>query len=167
MRYNIAGPQVDGDVTHQRIELYRTTRRACECPAKTYQEGECKHMLAVKHGCGCPQTLWMVEPSQGRLRVCVEDRCEYGAILRQALENEGWIEIPDGILPRELCFICEAELLPGAASADLPALRYCHKGHHWMLPGCSRCAGFAAVSDLNGNLVCDVCAGHELLSVAI
>ena len=77
MRYNIAGPVVESGVTAERIKLYGTTPDRCRCPANNYGDGNCKHMQAIQIGCGCPETVWFVEPEKGRLYLCAEVRCEY------------------------------------------------------------------------------------------
>ena len=167
MRYTTSGPIVESGVTRERINIYSTTLSSCGCPAYTYHRGDCKHIKAAKHGCDCPETLWFVEPSQGRSHLCAEALCECSAILRQALLNDGWVEIPDGILPRTLCFICEFEILPHTTAEDLPSLRYCHNGKHWLLPRCSYCETEVIALDAGGSPVCASCADGALLLVAV
>ena len=135
MQYNIAGPTVDSDVDQDRIRRYYTTRSSCGCPANYFGKGVCKHLEAVKHGCPCPVTLWFAHQEYGRQLVCAETRCEYGAIYRQALYNEGWVDLRDGAMPRMLCHVCNAEVLPNQKDERGVSLRYCYNGEHWISVG--------------------------------
>lgn len=168
MRFNKPCPNMESDVTRERIAHYSTTQTSCQCMANRFNRGDCKHIAAVRHGCGCPETVWLVEPNQGRRSLCAEPRCEYGAILRQALMNEGWVEIPDGILPRSLCFVCEVEIAPRVPDEVGISLRYCHGGEHWILPSCSHCVDNEAVSlNTMGAPVCEKCSEGLPLPLAV
>lgn len=53
------GPTVKSEVTNERISTYATIRQLCKCPANYFQPGVCKCIAAVRHGCGCLESLWM------------------------------------------------------------------------------------------------------------
>lgn len=163
MRYTTPGPVVESGVTHERIATYVTTRQACQCPANYYQPGICKHIAAARHGCGCPESLWMTKKGAHEL-ICAEDRCEYSKILRQAMLNEGWTELPES-LAYSLCFICKAEILPRAES-EQDKLRYCYKGEHWVMPVCVKCGETATGANTEGEAICALHEG-EAAEIAV
>ena len=132
MRYNNAGPEVEGVVDRERIRRYMTTSTACGCAAKYYRHGDCKHIKAVKFDCSCPWTLWMEHDEKGRVVICAESRCEYGEIRRQGLQNEGWSVMPELIAPKVPCHVCEAEILPNIDDDEEGHMRYCYNGEHWL-----------------------------------
>lgn len=156
MKYTTAGPEVIGDVTRDRIALYRTTASACECPANTFQPGPCKHIMAVNQGCSCPESLLMRSAHGKVTRICAEERCEQSAILRQAMLNDGATEVPEG--PEyKICGVCELELLP-RATPDEVLMRYCYYGDHWLKFICVACGDLATGLDPEGIAAC---ASHE------
>ncbi|MDE2688499.1 MAG: hypothetical protein OXI16_13530 [Chloroflexota bacterium] len=132
MRYDYLGTAVEGGVDRHRIRHYMTTSATCRCAGNYYRRGTCKHIKAVNHDCSCPLTLWMMHDEKGRVVVCAEAGCEYGAIRRQALENEGWSVMPELVAPKVLCHVCEAELLPNIGSSEDGRMRYCYGGEHWI-----------------------------------
>ena len=154
MRYDISGPAVESDVTHERIGFYGTTLYSCQCPANLYRAGRCKHIAEANHGCGCPETLWMAHPVKGRVVICAEIKCEYGRIRRQALLNDGWDEVPLRAAPRMLCWVCQYEVLPNVGADDMPALRVCYKGEHWIIAVCAECGAEAIRENDDGAAVC-------------
>lgn len=165
MKYGFPGPEVVGGVTHERLVLYRTTERACECAANTYKQGPCKHIQAARHGCSCPESLMLSSPDRSIELVCAEDLCEYGRIRRQALLNDGWTEVAEGP-SYKVCFVCETEILPNVSPAE-SRMRYCYKGDHWLRFICSTCGDLADGIGDDGDSACNAHQQSAQLPIAV
>ena len=167
MRFTTTGTSNEYGVTVDKVVLYSTTLTTCQCPANRYHPKDCKHLKSVNAQCACPESVWYVHELDGLVNLCAEALCETSSLKRQALENDGWVKVLEGLLPRKLCFVCEVELMAHLPSLDASML-YCYDGEHRKPQQCRECGEDLIKSDLLGNAHCITCVNQEMpLSVAV